>query len=121
MGGPILTRRLDDLRVFIEYWDDAEHSFLCRKLQRQLSALYRASNSYLSYYACNTFYGPPETEYVRVHPGLRRSNPIRFDEIVKELHNMADSVVRLHAGLIREGKKRIHAASISDSTTKSGT
>ena len=104
--------RLDDLKRFLSEWGDPEHQFLNRALQKKLAALYRAVSEYISYYSLNTFLDPLDTEYARVDPRLSKSDPEQYRQIVAKLHGMADNIVRMHAILIKEGRKRINSMPI---------
>jgi hypothetical protein len=105
MRGPFELERLDDLFAFHEKWNDAEHEFQNRKLERLRKRLWRLVVEFLSYGARNTW--PGDKDLHSVPAEWAYTEPKRYNRVVAKLHSLADKIVSKHYKLIRFGKRKL--------------
>ena len=99
-------KEIDDLYKFYYEWDDAEHEFNNKKLEKKRNILRKAVGQYLESITSNTF----STEDGRrsVPADWEDEQPERFSKAVAELHSLAQEVVDAHKELIRIAKRQLN-------------
>lgn len=109
-GGTVRLDQLDPLKQLLEEWDDAEHSFRDRKVERARRRLMRDCREFIREVqrlmrpvgAASGWYGlaePSELENYRANPELRA--------VVETLNTLASKVFRAHQELLKIGNDRL--------------
>ena len=111
-GGSFRGTDLDHLWEFRHEWTDADHEFLDKDLEFLRKALFTLVKNYTHQIARNTF--PTNiTNLFTVPPEWEEEQPLRFKEVVDELHSMAEQIVFTHQALVRLGVAKLGISSIS--------
>lgn len=95
-------KRLRDLEVFYHEWNDAEHEFHNRELESLRKQLHELVVSYLDYLGMNSF--PTEAGFQTIPPEWEETQPDRFWQTVKTVHDYAGQIVARHQEFIRRAR-----------------
>jgi hypothetical protein len=106
-AGSFHPTNLDDLDNFAAGWNDAEHAFLDRKLEKKRKHLLELIKEYRLLVGGNTFRTRDGEQ--TVPPEWEDEQPDRFNQVVKMLHDKAGEVVDAHQQLIRLARKKLEA------------
>jgi hypothetical protein len=110
MAGLIDPTCISDLKEIRVSWNDAEHRFCNKALDKRFGRLYGLIDKYLDFYASCTFVDDNDRRAVRVYPGMAETDPVRFFSTVEKLHKMADEIVSAHQKFIEFGTRAIARA-----------
>jgi hypothetical protein len=100
---PHVTRPLQD---FVGNWNDPQHTFHDRKLQKQLDRLTAATATFLSEFAVKTY--PDHRNYQKVQDEwLENGREQEYWVTVKNLNKYADEVASAYNKLSALAKKRL--------------
>jgi hypothetical protein len=107
-AGSFHPANLDDLDNFADTWNDAEHEFLDRKLERKRKHLLKLIKEYRLLVGGNTF--RTRDGEATVPPEWESEQPDRFNQAVNILHDKAGEVVEAHQQLIRLARKKLEVS-----------
>lgn len=100
------ANKLDPLWEFYESWDAPERHFLNQKIDSARKALRAKIGEYHEVVVTNVSYTNMPGR-VSVPADWEITNPTRFFQVVKELHDLAGEIVQLHADFVRVGKAEL--------------
>jgi len=104
-GSSFNPANLEDLDNFTTTWNNAEHEFIDKKLEKRRKRLLKLIKEYRLLVGGNTFRNHNGTQ--TVPPEWEDEQPDRFNKTVELLHNKAGEVVDAHQQLIRAGRKKL--------------
>jgi hypothetical protein len=100
-------KELDDLKTFVRHWNDAEHEFLNKKLEKKrrkllllIDELYENIGSYI-------FSDDYVVDKYRIPKEWRLIKPELYNQAAAVLHEASDKVFECHQDLIRQGRKSL--------------
>lgn len=105
-GFAFYRSNLDDITKFVYNWDNAEHEFINKKIEKKRNTLMGLIKEYLHYSSLNTW--PVKGDLQTVPPEWEIEQPDRFKEVVDNLHRKERLIVECHQDLIRKGKTILH-------------
>jgi hypothetical protein len=103
MAGPIERDRLKQLNRFYYDWDNAEHEFIDRKLEKKRKQLFKSITLFFEAYGKYTF--STGDRFQRVPPEWQGDHPQKHREAVELLNDRAESIFILHQTFIRVAQR----------------
>lgn len=100
------ANKLDPLWEFERDWKAFERHFLNQKIDAAREALRLKIGEYQEAVLTNVF-AARTAGHVSIPADWEISNPTRFFSVVKEIHDLAGEVVKLHADFVRIGKQEL--------------
>jgi len=105
---PFRLSELDQLVDFIYNWDNAEHEFIDKDIEKIKTNLFDEIKNYLEYSSMNTY--PLKAEFQTVKTDI--DSEIELSETTKEnisqLNKYGDTIYNLHQELIRNGRESLY-------------
>lgn len=102
VGAPFSGDDLKDLDNFINNWNNAEHVFLTKKIEKQKMKLWKLASEYRPELSRNIFAGP--NGLLSMDLGYGKKDP-KKEAKREELNNMGSRIYEEHQELVRLGKK----------------
>jgi hypothetical protein len=104
-SSPFSIFRLNDLSYFRHAWNDAEHEFHDKSLEKRRYQFWSLVDKFLWCVTLSTFPFGEERQSVPVE--WSREHPDHFEKVVRELNELARQVVIKHQELVRLGKRNL--------------
>jgi hypothetical protein len=105
MAGPIDMNQLEQLRRFKYDWNNAEHEFINKKLEKKRKELPELIEAFYTFAGVNTWQVKGNVH--RVPTEWQQTQPMRYDQVVNQLNSYANQIYTLHQELVRFAKKRL--------------
>lgn len=107
MRRPIDTTQLRELSRFVNYWDNAEHEFVNKEIEKKKLELLDSCNKFFGFFNLNTFHFRDTLQSVPIE--WQDEQIERYNRVTSTLNTLADDVVTKHQELIKLYKKIIFA------------
>lgn len=98
--------KLRDLNKFVYTWNDAEHEFLSKTLEKRKGRLLALVNEFLTVLAEESFSTQSQGRNT-VPPEWEIEQPERFKRVVSKIHGMAKEIVAMHQDLFRLARRKL--------------
>jgi hypothetical protein len=109
-GGSFNIDNVIPIRDFNHYWDNAEHEFIDSELEKLRKELLEKSSKFSLAIGMNT--SPNSAGFQSVYPDTHLDSPEDFEKRirseVKEIHDAADELIKIHQKIMRVGRKKLN-------------
>ncbi len=107
MSNPIDDNFISQLRDFIYYWNNPEHEFHNKSMQKKLRNLLTNTDEFLSSVGLNTYADIPGKQVVP-KDWLDKGLEAKYRAAVSDLNSKADIMVNAHEDMFRTAKKKLN-------------